>query len=68
MSMFFQVHSQGLETALIEEICDHSSSIQAVCKDDGYITSQSGKKTPRKTTVSWSLIYKWKNSTLLGYL
>ena len=53
MSMFSQVDYQGLETALLEEICDHNSNSQTVCKDDGYITSQSGKKTPRKTTVGW---------------
>ena len=60
-SMFSQVDPQGHETALLEEICDHNSSSQAVCKDDGFITSKSGKKTPRKTTVGWALLCKWKD-------
>ena len=47
--MFSQVDSQG--QALLEEICDHNSSGQAVCKDDGFITSHFVKKAPRKTTM-----------------
>ena len=49
--MFTQVDLQGQETALLEEIFDHNSNGQIVCKEDGFIKSQSGKKTPQKTTV-----------------
>ena len=44
MSVFSQVDSQGLETALLENICDYSSIRQAFFKDDDFITSQSVKK------------------------
>ena len=50
-SMYSKVDPHGLETALLEEICDHNSNSSAVCKDDGFITSKSGKKTARKTTI-----------------
>ena len=63
ISMFSKVDSQCQETALLQEICYHNSSGQAVCKDDGFITSQSFKKTPRKTTAGWALLYKQKYTT-----
>ena len=32
--------------------------------DDTFISSRTGKKTARKTTVGWALICKWKDRSL----
>jgi len=61
-SLYSQVDSEGHESLYLAEIMDHKSNASAVTKDDAYITSN-GRKVPRRTTIGWKLLCKWKDSS-----
>ena len=61
-SLYSQVDSEGHESLYLAEIMDHKSNATAVTKDDAYITSN-GRKVPRRTTIGWKLLCKWKDSS-----
>ena len=56
--------SEGHHFQLIEEISDHKKDGSAIKISDGYITSRSGKRTPKKTTRGWKLLVEWKDHSV----
>jgi hypothetical protein len=62
--MLTQVDSDGYSLTMMEAITDYQKDdTVAVPKTDKYLTTPSGQKRMRKTTVGWSLLVKWTDCT-----
>ena len=62
-NLWSQCDSEGREFLILSEIIDHRKNKRAIGKDDGYTTSRSGIKTPKKTTVGWQLLVEWTDGS-----
>ena len=62
-NLYSQVDSEGRQFLMLDEISDHWKDKTAYSKDDGYVVSHNGKKTPRQTTQGWQLSVQWKDGT-----
>ena len=63
-NMLTQVDSDGYSLTLMEGIVDYRrDETTAVSKDDGYVVTKRGQKQPRKTTMGWSLLVRWKDGS-----
>jgi hypothetical protein len=51
--------ADGYSKTLLHTIVDHKSSGEAVKMADKYITTRSGTRRMRQTTVGWSFLVKW---------
>ena len=63
MNMYSQVDADGYRTQLIEDIVDFQRDTNAVRMEDKYITTPSGQRRMRKSTVGWKLLVQFKNNT-----
>ena len=65
-NMLTQVDSSdGYSLTMMEVITDYrKDDAIAVPKIDKYLTTTSGQKRLRKTTVGWSLLVKWANESV----
>ena len=61
-NLYSNVDSEGHESLHLLEIIDHKADASAIKKDDGYITSN-GRKIPRRTTIGWKLLCRWKDKS-----
>ena len=62
-NMYSQVDHEGKSVALLDSIIDHRKSKQALTHDDAYITTKSGQKRLRKTTIGWDLLIAWRDGS-----
>ena len=63
-NMLTQVDSDGFTTTMMEGIVDYNKDeATAVSKADMYVVTRQGQKWPRKTTVGWKLLVKWKDGS-----
>ena len=62
-NIYSNVDSEGHKSLYLAEILEHRLDTSNVSKDDGYITS-SGRKIPRRTTLGWKIICKWKDNSI----
>jgi hypothetical protein len=63
-NMLSQVDSDGYSLTMMEAITDYQKDdTVAVPKTDKYLTTPSGQKRMRKTTVGWSLLVRWADGT-----
>jgi hypothetical protein len=63
-NMLTQVDSDGYSLTMMEAITDYrKDEAVAVPKIDSYLTTTSGQKRRRKTTVGWSLLVKWADKS-----
>ena len=61
-NIYAQIDNEGRTMQLLAEIIGHKAELgKAVKKDDGFITDKRGRRTPRQTTVGWSLEVLWKD-------
>ena len=51
--------ANGYSKALLHTIVDHKLSGEAVKMADKYITTRSGTRRMRQTTVGWLFLVKW---------
>ena len=61
--MFSQVDEEGNRHVMLDDISDHRKTESAIPIDDAFITAANGRKTRRKTTVGWDLLYNWKDGS-----
>jgi hypothetical protein len=62
-NMLTQVDSDGFSRTMMEAIVDYlKDEAVAVPKTDKYLTTTSGQKRMRKTTVGWKLLVKWADA------
>ena len=63
-NMLTQVDSDGFSLTMMEAITDYQKDeALAVNKADKYLTTTSGQKRMRKTTIGWSLLVQWADGT-----
>jgi hypothetical protein len=54
-NLYSQVDSEGRQFLMLDEISDHRKDKTAYAKDNGYVISHNGNKTPRQTAQGWQL-------------
>ena len=62
-NLFSQVDDEGREHLLIKEITGHRTNSNAVTTEDGYVTTKSGRRYPKKTTIGWELCVEFSDET-----
>jgi hypothetical protein len=63
-NMLTQVDSDGFSRTMMEAIVDYrKDEAVAVPKTDKYLTTTSGQKRMRKTTVGWKVLVKWADAS-----
>jgi hypothetical protein len=63
-NMLSQVDSDGDSLTMLNAIIDYQKDkVVAVPKSDKYVVTRRGQKTPRKTSVEWSLLVKWADES-----
>jgi hypothetical protein len=60
---FAQVDSEGHEFDLPLEVVDHKKDKSALIKEEGFLTTTSDRKVPKRTTQGWKLLVMWKSGT-----
>ncbi len=51
--------ADGFSSSLLYKIVDHKSSGEAIKMADKYITTRTGTRRMRQTTVGWLFLVKW---------
>jgi hypothetical protein len=51
--------ADGFSSSMLYQIIDHKSSGEAVKLEDKYITTRTGTRRLRETTVGWSFLIQW---------
>ena len=62
-NLFSQVDEEGRTYHILKEKTDHRVGAKAMLKQDGFITTSSGQRQPRHTTVGWEIMVTWKDSS-----
>ena len=62
-NMYAQVDANGYSHTILESIMDYSKDGTAVERDDMYITTKSGTRRMRQSTVGWKLLVLWKDGS-----
>ena len=62
-NLFSQVDPEGNRYVLFESICDHRTDGKQILKENGFIKSNSGGRTRKKTTRGWELLVQWKDGS-----
>ena len=62
-NLFAQVDAEGRSYSVIKDIVDHRKNGHALSKDDGYITTNSGNRKPKRTTRGWDLLCELGDAT-----
>ena len=62
-NMYSQVDDEGYSKRLFNFIIDFSKDEEAVTADNCYVTTKSGNRRYRKTTVGWKLLVLWKDGS-----
>ena len=62
-NMYSQVDANGHHHTLLDSIIDFEKTDSAVDKDDEYITTRSGQRQLRQTTLGWNLLIAWKDGS-----
>ena len=58
-----QVDAEGYSYSILYEIVDHRSYVNALSKDNAYISTKTGKTKLRQTARGWDLQVEWKDGT-----
>ena len=62
-NIYSQVDEHGYRQQTLDCIMEHSKDNKAVSKSDKYVTTKSGSRRLRKSTVGWKLLVRWKDSS-----
>jgi hypothetical protein len=62
-NIFMESDADGFASSFLYHIVDHKSSGEAIKMADKYITTKSGTRHLRQTTVGWKLLVEWANSS-----
>jgi len=61
--IYSQVDGEGYTQYMLSEIVDHKKDDTAVSKEDGTLTTQNGRKLPRRTTKGWQFLCQWNDGS-----
>ena len=62
-TLFSQVDDDGNRQVLLDEMIDQRTNGSQVLQQDAYITTTSGTRRRRETTVGWELLAQWKDGS-----
>ena len=62
-NIYSQVDEHGYRQQTLDCIMEHSKDNKAVPKSDKYITTKSGSRRLRKSTVGWKFLVRWKDAS-----
>jgi hypothetical protein len=62
-NIYEEGNADGFSSALLHTIVDHKSSGEAIKMDEKYITTKTGTRRMRQTTVGWSFLVQWTDGT-----
>ena len=62
-NMYAQVDAEGFSHSLLDSILDFKKDVNAVDKEDMYVTNKSGQYRVFNTTAGWKLLFLWNNGT-----
>ena len=63
-NLFAQVDENGRQFQILHEIVEHQKDNSAIPIENGFITSRSGNRHPKKTTSGWKLLVVWKDGLM----
>ena len=58
-----KVNEEGHWQLMMEEIIDHCSNNEAICKKDAFYITQNGLKQCKHTTKGWEVCVQWKDGS-----
>jgi hypothetical protein len=59
-NLFAQVDAEGNCHVLFDEIIDHCTNGKELKQQDPFLTTRSGTRQQRETTISWEILVQWK--------
>ncbi len=62
-NIFMESDADGFSSSLLYHIVDHKCSGEAITMADKHITTKTGTKKMRQTTVGWKFLVKWANGS-----
>ena len=62
-NVFTQVDQDGNRQVLLDEIIDYRTTGKEVKQQDAFITTRTGTKRRRETTIGWELLVQWKDGS-----
>ena len=62
-NLFAQIDDEGNRQVLFNEIIDHRTNGKQVLQQDAFVTTRTGTKRRRETTVGWELLVQWKDQS-----
>ena len=62
-NIFMESDADGFSSSFLYHIIDHKSSGEAIKMADKYITTKTGTRRLRQTTVGWKFLVEWANSS-----
>jgi hypothetical protein len=62
-NIFMESDADGFSSSLLYHIVDHKCSGEAIRMADKYITTKTGTKRMRQTTVGWKFLVEWANGS-----
>ena len=62
-NLYSQVDAEGNSVMYMKEILDHKKDGTALSKDDGYFTTNAGKRVPKRSTKGWKFLVSWKDES-----
>ncbi len=62
-NIFMESDADGFSSSLLYHIVDHKHSGEATIMADKYFVTKTGTKRMRQTTVGWTFLVKWANSS-----
>ena len=63
-NLFAQVDQDGDHQVLLDEIIDYCTTSKEVKQQDAFITTRTGTKRRRETTIDWELLVQWKDGSM----
>ena len=65
-NLFAQVDQDGNRQVLLDKIIDYRTTGKEVKQQDAFITTRTGTKRQRETTIGWELLVQWKMAVRIG--
>ena len=60
-NLFAQIDDEGNRHVLFKEIIDYRTSGKQVLQQDAFVTTRTGTRRRRETTIGWELLVQWKD-------
>ena len=63
-NVFTQVDQDGNRQVLLDKIIDYCTTSNKEKQQDAFITTRTGTKRQRETTIGWELLVQWKDGSM----